>query len=151
MRGSSREGLARALFAAEGLDVQIVTPPPPMPFAPEDPRLVDPGSLAQKTRRRHVDERVSDQRLHPPPARPAVDAYADPAPVTDVRRYEEARGILLHEQLLHQEGGSQPDGKAIGAVVMIVELGEHLAGYVPRRLPVRELLDRLGQRETDRS
>jgi NitT/TauT family transport system substrate-binding protein len=30
------------LFAAEGLDVEIVTPPPPKPFAPGDPRLVDP-------------------------------------------------------------------------------------------------------------
>ena len=30
------------LFAAEGLDVQIVTPPAPTPFAPGDPRLVDP-------------------------------------------------------------------------------------------------------------
>ena len=30
------------LFAAEGLDVKIVTPPPPKPFAPGDPRLVDP-------------------------------------------------------------------------------------------------------------
>ncbi len=30
------------LFAAEGLDVEIVTPPAPKPFAPGDPRLVDP-------------------------------------------------------------------------------------------------------------
>ena len=30
------------LFAEEGLDVEIVTPPPPKPFAPGDPRLVDP-------------------------------------------------------------------------------------------------------------
>jgi len=30
------------LFAAEGLDIEIVTPPPPKPFAPGDPRLVDP-------------------------------------------------------------------------------------------------------------
>jgi NitT/TauT family transport system substrate-binding protein len=30
------------LFAAEGLEVEIVTPPPPKPFAPGDPRLLDP-------------------------------------------------------------------------------------------------------------
>lgn len=30
------------LFAAEGLDVEIVTPPAPKPFAAGDPRLVDP-------------------------------------------------------------------------------------------------------------
>ena len=30
------------LFAAEGLNVEIVTPPAPKPFAPGDPRLVDP-------------------------------------------------------------------------------------------------------------
>ena len=30
------------LFAAEGLDVEIVTPPPPKPFPAGDPRLVDP-------------------------------------------------------------------------------------------------------------
>ena len=30
------------LFAREGLDVEIVTPPPPKPFPPGDPRLVDP-------------------------------------------------------------------------------------------------------------
>ena len=30
------------LFAAEGLEVEIVTPPAPKPFAPGDPRLVDP-------------------------------------------------------------------------------------------------------------
>jgi NitT/TauT family transport system substrate-binding protein len=30
------------LFAEEGLDVQLVTPPPPTPFAVGDPRLVDP-------------------------------------------------------------------------------------------------------------
>jgi hypothetical protein len=30
------------LFAAEGLAVEIVTPPPPTPFAPGDPRLIDP-------------------------------------------------------------------------------------------------------------
>jgi NitT/TauT family transport system substrate-binding protein len=30
------------LFADEGLDVAIVTPPPPTPFPPGDPRLVDP-------------------------------------------------------------------------------------------------------------
>jgi NitT/TauT family transport system substrate-binding protein len=30
------------LFAAEGLDVEIVTPPPPTPFPPGDPRRVDP-------------------------------------------------------------------------------------------------------------
>ena len=30
------------LFAAEGLDVEIVTPPTPQPFPPGDPRRVDP-------------------------------------------------------------------------------------------------------------
>jgi NitT/TauT family transport system substrate-binding protein len=30
------------LFEAEGLEVEIVTPPPPKPFAPGDPRLLDP-------------------------------------------------------------------------------------------------------------
>jgi NitT/TauT family transport system substrate-binding protein len=30
------------LFAADGLDVEIVTPPAPTPFPPGDPRLVDP-------------------------------------------------------------------------------------------------------------
>jgi hypothetical protein len=30
------------LFAAEGLDVEIVAPPTPTPFPPGDPRLVDP-------------------------------------------------------------------------------------------------------------
>ena len=33
---------AEGLFAAEGLTVEIVTPPPPAPFAPGDPRLVNP-------------------------------------------------------------------------------------------------------------
>jgi NitT/TauT family transport system substrate-binding protein len=33
---------AEGLFAAEGLDVDIVTPPPPAPFPPGDPRRVDP-------------------------------------------------------------------------------------------------------------
>src|ERR1051326_2269905 len=33
---------AEGLFTAEGLEVEIVTPPPPAPFPPGDPRLVDP-------------------------------------------------------------------------------------------------------------
>ena len=33
---------AEGLFAAEGLDVDIVTPPPPAPFPAGDPRLIDP-------------------------------------------------------------------------------------------------------------
>jgi NitT/TauT family transport system substrate-binding protein len=33
---------AEGLFAAEELDVEIVTPPPPTPFPAGDPRLVDP-------------------------------------------------------------------------------------------------------------
>src|SRR2546423_946339 len=33
---------SEGLFTEEGLDVEIVTPPPPKPFAPGDPRLVDP-------------------------------------------------------------------------------------------------------------
>jgi NitT/TauT family transport system substrate-binding protein len=33
---------AEGLFADEGLDVEIVTPPAPAPFPPGDPRLVDP-------------------------------------------------------------------------------------------------------------
>ena len=33
---------AEGLFADEGLDVEIVTPPPPAPFPPGDPRRLDP-------------------------------------------------------------------------------------------------------------
>ena len=38
------------LFTAEGLEVEIVTPPPPAPFPPGDPRLVDPRLVAQAPR-----------------------------------------------------------------------------------------------------
>lgn len=48
------------LFAAEGLDVQIVTPPPPKPLAPGDPRLVDPGLVDSFNYQNYFEQNACD-------------------------------------------------------------------------------------------
>src|SRR6185503_14538381 len=53
--------------------------------------------------------------------------------------------------LLLAERRRQPDREVVGAVVVIVELGEELAAHPPGGLPPRDLLRALGQRQTDRA
>ena len=48
------------LFAAEGLDVEIVTPPAPAPFAPDDPRRVDPRLVSSFNYQRSFEESACD-------------------------------------------------------------------------------------------
>jgi len=48
------------LFAAEGLDVEIVTPPPPPPFAPGDPRLVDPRLVDSFNYQNYFEQNACD-------------------------------------------------------------------------------------------
>ena len=48
------------LFAAEGLDVEIVTPPAPTPFAPGDPRLVDPRLVDSFNYQNYFEQNACD-------------------------------------------------------------------------------------------
>ena len=48
------------LFAAEGLDVRIVTPPPPAPFAPGDPRRIDPGLVSSFNYQNFFEQNACD-------------------------------------------------------------------------------------------
>jgi NitT/TauT family transport system substrate-binding protein len=48
------------LFAAEGLNVEIVTPPPPAPFAPGDPRLVDPRLVDSFNYQNYFEQNACD-------------------------------------------------------------------------------------------
>jgi NitT/TauT family transport system substrate-binding protein len=48
------------LFAAEGLDVEIVTPPPPAPFAPGDPRLLDPRLVDSFNYQNYFEQNACD-------------------------------------------------------------------------------------------
>jgi len=48
------------LYAAEGLDVEIVTPPPPPPFAPGDPRLVDPRLVDSFNYQNYFEQNACD-------------------------------------------------------------------------------------------
>ena len=48
------------LFAAEGLNVEIVTPPPPTPFAPGDPRLVDPRLVDSFNYQNYFEQNACD-------------------------------------------------------------------------------------------
>ena len=52
-------------------------------------------------------------------------------------------------RLLLAERRGQPDREMVGAVMVVVELGEELALHAPRGLAPRDLLGRLGQREAD--
>ncbi len=51
---------AEGLFAEEGLDVEIVTPPPPKPFAPGDPRLVDPRLVDSFNYQNYFEQHACD-------------------------------------------------------------------------------------------
>jgi len=51
---------AEGLFAAEGLDVEIVTPPPPPPFPPGDPRLVDPRLVSAFNYQNYFEQNACD-------------------------------------------------------------------------------------------
>ena len=51
---------AEGLFAAEGLDVEIVTPPPPAPFPPGDPRLVDPRLVSAFNYQNYFEQNACD-------------------------------------------------------------------------------------------
>jgi hypothetical protein len=73
-----------------------------------------------------------------------VDAHADPAARPDVRRPEELLRIHEDHRLLLAERCRQPDREMIGAVVVIVELGEELAPHPPRGLAPGDLLRGLG-------
>src|SRR5204863_1778507 len=96
----------------------------------------------------HLDVGIAHERRDEAPGRPAVDPHADPPAMTDVRRDEEALRIRRDEVLLVAERRRQPDGQAIRAVMMVVELGEHLAAGAPGGFAVGHLLVRLGERET---
>ena len=51
---------AEGLFAAEGLEVRIVTPPPPAPFPPGDPRLVDPRLVSSFNYQNSFEQNACD-------------------------------------------------------------------------------------------
>ena len=48
------------LFTAEGLEVEIVTPPPPAPFPPGDPRLVDPRLVNSFNYQNYFEQNACD-------------------------------------------------------------------------------------------
>src|SRR5207253_932701 len=81
----------------------------------------------------------------------AIDPDADPPPRTHVGRPEESHGVREDHGLLLAEWRGQPHGEMVGAMVVIVELGEELASHSPRRLAPRDLLGGFGQRQTDRA
>jgi hypothetical protein len=85
------------------------------------------------------------------PVRPPIDPHTDPAALPDVGRPEEALGIREDHRLLLTERRGQPYGEVLGAVMVIVELGEQPSAYAPRGLAPRHLLDGLGQRQADRA
>jgi hypothetical protein len=100
---------------------------------------------------RHVPVRLRDELRHLRPVGPPVDAHADPAPVANVWRPEEARGIREDHRFLLAERRGEPHRQMVGAVVVIVELGEEPAAHAPRRLAPRELLGGVRQGQTDRA
>jgi NitT/TauT family transport system substrate-binding protein len=51
---------AEGLFADEGLDVEIVTPPPPAPFPPGDQRLRDPGLVDSFNYQNYFEKNACD-------------------------------------------------------------------------------------------
>jgi hypothetical protein len=104
-----------------------------------------------RARWRDFRVRITDERRHEPPVRPAIDAHSDPASVTDVRRNEEPSRIGPDQHLLDAERGGEPDGKAIRAVVVIIELREQPATDAPRGFPPRCLFRRIRQAQADRA
>jgi NitT/TauT family transport system substrate-binding protein len=51
---------AEGLFTAEGLDVEIVTPPPPTPFPPGDPRRLDPRLVDSFNYQNYFEQNACD-------------------------------------------------------------------------------------------
>ena len=87
---------------------------------------------------------------HLVPVRVDVEAHAEPAPAADVRRAEEALGLLLDELLLDARRRRAPDGKAAVAMVVVEEHHERLlAAHEERRRAVAQPLGRLRQGEAD--
>jgi hypothetical protein len=91
----------------------------------------------------------ADDLLDLLPARAGVEADADPAAHAHVGRDEKAFRVLADENLLDAQRHGQPHTHVGGAVVVVVEGGEHAAAHPERRLAVRDLLAGAGQRPTD--
>ena len=123
-------------------NVRILTRPGGKEATPRRP-------LAQ-SRRRHLAICLLDERCHHRPVGTPVDPHADPAPLPDIGRPEESHGIQEDHRLLLAERRGQPDREMVGAVMVIVELGEELAFHAPRGLAPRDLLRRLGERQANR-
>ena len=101
------------------------------------------------TRRRH-DEGVSvvyDACNHLP-IRTAVDPYAHPTLVTDVRRSKESQWVFVDERLPQTRGHCEPDRDVLGAVMMCIHLGEDLPDS-PRKLTPGDLFGHPWQRKAD--
>jgi hypothetical protein len=79
------------------------------------------------------------------PARARVETHSHPAALAHVRRHEEALRVGVDEGLLCSQRHGQPDAHVRGAVMVIVELGEHPATHPERRLAVGDLLRGPGQ------
>ena len=73
-------------------------------------------------------------------------AHADPAGPADIGRPGEQVRLGLHQQLLLvAAGGLEADDRAAVAMMVVAEVGEHLAGHPEGRDAVRDRLVGLGQ------
>jgi len=100
---------------------------------------------------RHEPVRLRDELRDLRPLRSPIDPDADPAAVAHVRRPEEPRGIREDHRLLLAERRREPDREVIGAVMVIVELGEQAPAHAPRGLAPRDFLCGVRQRQADRA
>ena len=83
------------------------------------------------------------------PSQSAVETNAEPSARANVRRPEEVLRIGGDELLLHAGRRIAPDGDVAAAVMVVVDHDEHLLAHEERRLAVRELFGRIGQRQYD--
>jgi len=93
--------------------------------------------------------RLLDQRGDHLPVEPRVEADADPAAASDVRRVVDVLRLGFDERLL-RAFRRVADGRDVAVVVMVVrEPREDAAAGEPGRLSMGEFFRRIGKREAD--
>src|SRR4029077_21158720 len=91
----------------------------------------------------------ADDLLDRLPARPAVEPHPHPAALAHVRRDEVPLRVGVDQRFLRAQRHREPDAHVRGAVVVVVELAEHLAADPEGRLAVGHLLRRAVQGAAD--
>src|SRR6266545_3344487 len=103
-------------------------------------------------RRRHLRVGVLCDPGDLVPVEPSVEPHAEPPAMADVRRYEEALGIRVHQHVLHPLGSGAPEREPAVAV----EIRQHhyegaLSANEEGRRAVAQALTRLRQSQADRA